>query len=141
MKEIILKKLLINEDVEILGHVFHGLREISAAVELSVFHSDIINPGMMRLRTPELVIPGIHVAEVWQSYPCFDSEDSMYENRTYQNYFFSDKPFSPSKLSDIISRCTCRYNYQLVNCGMPANFAPALYYVGDGLEMELAITE
>lgn len=141
MNTIILKRIPIHEDVEILGHVFHGLKEISDAVELSGSVYALTHPQMFTRRTPELLIPGLHVACVWESYPCFDAEDRMYENRTYQNYFFSDKPFSPLKISDIISQCTARCNYQYVNSKIPISYTPALYYVGDGKEMLLATAQ
>lgn len=94
---------------------------------------------MFSVRTPELTIPGIHIAEVWESYPCFDAEDRMYEDRTYQNYFFSEEPFTPAKVCDIISRCKGQCNYQYVNEQMPADCTPALYYVGDRGVMVLAV--
>lgn len=138
---VIIKRLSIHEDVEILGHVFHGLKEISDAVELTGSLYAVGNPRLFSRRDPKLLIPDVHVAEVWESYPCFDAEDRMYENRTYQNYFFSDKPFSPSKIREIISRCTGMCNYQYVNDKMPICYTPALYYVGDGDKMLLAVAQ
>lgn len=141
MKLITLKQISTQEDMVILGHVFHGLEEVAAAVELSGSTYAINNPQMFSNRNPRLFIPGVHVAEIWEPYPCFDSEDRMYEKRTYQNYFFSDTPFTPTKVCDIISQCTERCNYQFVNSEMPIGCAPALYYVGDEDVMVLAIAK
>lgn len=127
----------IHDDVEIMGHLFHGLKEIESAVELSGSISGI-RYDVSNRRNPEVVVPGIHIAEVWESYPCFDSEDRMYENRRYQNYFFSNVPFTVSTLRKILSRCRSGCNYQYVNSDMPVEFAPAVYYVGDFGKMVLA---
>jgi hypothetical protein len=141
-ESIILRECSIRDKVEILGHVFHGLKEIESAVEISAspFLGDEINTELVDETTPDTPIQGVHVAEVWQSYPCFDFEDRMNEHRTYQNYFFSTKPFTPERLSEIYQKCNEQSDFALVNEDMPADLAPAVYYVGDYGKMVVATT-
>ncbi len=141
-KSIILRECSIHSDVEILGHVFHGLKEIKAAVEMSAspFSHDEIDKEYVDKKMPDAQIQGVHVAEIWQSYPCFDFEDRMNENRTYQNYFFSDKPFTPERICEIYQKCHEQFNFGLINENMPAEYAPAVYYVGDRDKMVYATT-
>lgn len=128
------------DTVEILGHVFHGLEEIKAAVEISAspFLSDEIDKRFVDEITPKAPISGLHVAEIWKSYPCFDFEDRMNENRTYQNYFFSTEPFTPDRLSEIYQKCVQQSNFRMVNEHIPTDFLPAVYYVGDYDKMLVA---
>jgi hypothetical protein len=139
---IILRECSIRSNVEILGHVFHGLKEIKAAVELSAspFLGDEINGEFVDEMMPDTPIQGVHVAEIWQSYPCFDFEDRMNENRTYQNYFFSDKPFTPERICELYQKCNEQFNFALINENMPIDFVPAVYYVGDRDKMVYATT-
>jgi hypothetical protein len=139
---IILRECSIHDKVEILGHVFHGLKEIKSAIEISAspFLGDEINTEFVDEMTPDIPIQGVHVAEIWQSYPCFDFEDRMNEHRTYQNYFFSTKPFSLERLSEIYKKCHEESNFALVNENMPIDIAPAVYYVGDYSDMVVATT-
>jgi hypothetical protein len=64
----------------------------------------------------------------------------MNENRTYQNYFFSDKPFTPERICEIYQKCHEQFNFGLINESMPAEYAPAVYYVGDRDKMVYATT-
>ena len=80
----------IHDDVEILGQVFHGLKDIMAHVEMSQSVGSSCKPSV---REPE-VTSRVHVGELWMSYPCFDSSDFLYENRTYQNYILRERPIT-----------------------------------------------
>lgn len=137
-KDIIIREFPVNGDIEVFGHVFHGLREIVSAVGLSVSSYAVHDGSCLRPRNPATPVDGVHVAEIWMPYPCFDAEDRMYENRTYQNYFFSSCPITPSCIRKIVRCCIEKSNFQLVNEDMPLEFAPALYYVGDYGKMLLA---
>ena len=93
----------IKDDIEILGHVFHGLQDIKDHVELSLYRS--YKHGMASIVEP-IKKCEVHVGEMWSPYPCFDSEDYLYENRTYQNYIFRSRPITQDdmrKLSELPS--------------------------------------
>ena len=127
------KEYAITDDVEILGHVFHGLEDIKQHVELSLYKD--YSRGPARERKPSEVCE-VHVGEMWMPYPCFDSSDSMYEDRTYQNYIFRFEPITQDdmrKLSDLPSKGDeCRISDEV-----PEDVLPILYYVGDGMRMLL----
>jgi hypothetical protein len=139
-KSIALRECSIHGKIEIHGHVFQGLKEIKSAVEISTspFFGNEINMEYVREVEPKVPIKGVHVAEIWKSYPCFDFEDRMNENRTYQNYFFSTKPFTPERLSEIYRKCNEKSNFALINEDMPTDIAPAVYYIGDYSSMVVA---
>lgn len=121
-------KYSIKDDIEILGHVFHGLQDIKEHVEMSLYRH--ISRGMASIVEP-LKQCEVHVGEMWSPYPCFDSEDYLYENRTYQNYIFRSRPITQDdmkKLSELPSSCNeCR-----VSEIVPEDMRPMVYYVGDG---------
>jgi hypothetical protein len=139
-KTINLRECSIHDEVKILGHKFHGLEEIKSAVELSAasYGGAEIKTDFVTLNKPKAPIPGIHVIEIWEPYPCFDAEDRLNENRTYQNYFLSKKQVTPEQLSEIYKRCHEQFNFSLINKNMPAEFTPAVYYVGDRGKMVIA---
>jgi hypothetical protein len=139
-KSIALRECSIHGKIEIHGHVFQGLKEIKSAVEISTspFFGNEINMEYVREVEPKVPIKGVHVAEIWKSYPCFDFEDRMNENRTYQNYFFSDKPFTPERICELYQKCNEQFNFALINENMPIDFVPAVYYVGDRDKMVYA---
>ena len=124
----------IKDDIEILGHVFHGLQDIKDHVELSLYRS--YKHGMASIVEP-IKKCEVHVGEMWSPYPCFDSEDYLYENRTYQNYIFRRRPITQDdmkKLSELPSSCNeCR-----VSENVPEDMRPMVYYVGDGAIMLVA---
>ncbi len=139
---IILRECSVYGEIEILGHVFRGLDEIKSSVEMSTspFFGREINPEFVKEEEPEVPIKGIHVAEIWKSYPCFDFEDRMNEHRSYQNYFFSTMPFTPERLSEIYKVCNEKSNFALVNEDMPVDIAPAVYFDGDYGNLVVATT-
>lgn len=66
--------------IEILGHVFTGIEEIRKAVEVR----GRVTPDFREERDlveeiPEKPIEDLHILELYQPYPCFDSLDLLYE--------------------------------------------------------------
>ena len=124
----LVQKLSIKEDVEILGHVFHGLQDIKDHVEMSQYignSRDTANSCEPKSRCE------VHVGELWASYPCFDSEDFMYEDRTYQNYIFRSRPITQDDMGQL-SALSSRGNYCRLSENVPSEMLPMVYYVGDG---------
>ena len=124
----------IHDDVEILGQVFHGLQDISAYVEMSQSVGSSCKPSVR-----EPVKKGrVHVGELWMSYPCFDSSDFMYENRTYQNYILRERPITFEDM-ERLRNLPSEINAQLLSPSVPEDMLPMVYYVGDGETMMVAI--
>lgn len=124
----------------IFGHEFHGLDEVKTAVEVTARIIDLVFERKPTRRNPRNPIPGIHVAELYEPYPCFDSEDFATEDRDYSNFFFSRKPFSDAAIRKL-SQMKSSFNYRMVNPDMAASAVPALYYDGDSQNLYLAIPE
>lgn len=129
-----ISEVLITDDVKILGHVFHGLQDIMKHVEMSLYKS--YQYGHVSNKEPEVKCK-VHVGKLWAPYPCFDSSDYAYENRTYQNYVLRSRPITESdmkKLSDLPSHFDeCRISEDI-----PSDMLPLVYYRGDGNTMIVA---
>jgi hypothetical protein len=124
----------IHDDVEILGQVFHGLQDISAYVEMSQSVGSSCKPSVR-----EPVKKGrVHVGELWMSYPCFDSSDFLYENRTYQNYILRERPITFEDM-ERLRNLPSGMNAQRLSPSVPEDMLPMVYYVGDGDTMMVAI--
>lgn len=65
-----MKKFKNNETIEVLGASFNGVK-------------DMIEHARKRMSKN-----GVYVGEDCKPYPCFDSEDSIYENRYFTNLVF-----------------------------------------------------
>lgn len=74
---------------------------------------------------------GVHVAEVYERYPCFDSEDYACENRYFENYFTSKEPVSDEAMK-LLQNLKNGGNARLLTESTPARFLPAVYYKGEG---------
>lgn len=140
------KTVPINEPITILGHTFQGLKEIRDAVEAisSVGHGKMKGNRFVGwdkpyifTQAPTTRIQGVHVLEIHQRYPCFDSSDYTYEDRYFTNYFFSERPFT----KDVIFKLALlpyKGNCELDINELPESF-PHIYYVGEGENMKATI--
>lgn len=135
-----IKETKISSPVTIMGHTFNNLQEIKDAVSISAskYEADSGRRITGKDLDPDKGPKDIHVAEIWQLYPCFDSSDRMYETRSFQNYFFSKEPFTFERLREIYNGCKTGMNFCLVNEDTPAEFLPAVYYVGERSLMTVA---
>ena len=124
----------IHDDVEILGLVFHGLQDISAHVEMSQAVGSSCKPSV---REPKKT-GRVHVGELWMSYPCFDSSDYLYENRTYQNYILRERPITFEDM-ERLRKLPSGMNAQRLSPSVPEDMLPMVYYVGDGDTMIVAM--
>lgn len=126
MARIIIREFPKTAKIEILGHTFNGLSEIKQAVE---FYSRTGRNNRWKT-DPRKPVDGVHVIQVYEPYPCFDSDDYACEDRDFCNFFFSKKPFSESdaiRLDQLPHHC----NAQMVHENMPEWAVPAVYYGGD----------
>lgn len=125
MMKIGIQEYSIYDDVEILGHTFVGLEDIKRHVELSLYEgcstTDIKNGYKLE---------NVHIGEMWAPYPCFDSSDSLYENRTYQNYIFRNRPITPEDLQNL-HKLPIKDNHSRLSEKVPSDMLPMVYYNGD----------
>lgn len=132
MSKIWIREVSKTSKVEILGRVFSGLNDIKQAVEA------YCRIGSEPWDTePKSSHDGIHVICVYEPYPCFDSEDYANEDRDFNNYFFSAKPFTKQQI-ERLSKLPGRCNAKMVNDTMPEWAVPAVYYRGEGDTMIVA---
>lgn len=119
----------ITEDVDILGHTFHGLEDIMAYREMSLCEK------YMPKERARSMIPkkrgNIHVGEVWESYPCFDSSDYATETWSYQNYLIRTRHITNDDMQKTKNLPTVGC-LEKINEQMPLEALPLVYYSGDG---------
>ena len=103
-----MKRLKNNETIEVLGASFNGVKEM-------IEHA--------RKRIPK---DGVYVGEDSQLYPCFDSEDCMYEKRYFTNLVFA-KSLEEIDEMRILNQVERHGNYNKLNCELH----PMAYWQGD----------
>lgn len=133
-REATIEKVSIKDDIEILGHVFHGLKDIQEHVEMSLYKC--YSRGQANVREPKACC-NVHVGEMWMPYPCFDAEDFANEDRTYQNYILRERPITQDDMKTL-SELPSKGNECRISECMPAEMLPLVYYVGDGDTMLVA---
>ena len=105
-----MKRFKNNETIEVLGASFNGVKDM---IEYA------------RKRIPK---NGVYVGEDSQLYPCFDSEDYMYENRYFTNLVFAnslEEVNNKLTILEQISQLSSNYNK------LTAEFHPMAYWEGD----------
>ena len=105
-----MKRLKNNETIVVLGASFNGVKDM-------IEHA--------RKRIPK---DGVYVGEDSELYPCFDSEDYMYENRYFTNLVFAKSPDELDRKMRILtqmSQLSSNYNK------LTAVLHPMAYWEGD----------
>ena len=156
-----LSEISVDADITIMNHIFHGLQGVLDAVNAeaylshSIYWGDVVNYSFHSARKPALSTPKanlfpllhhkipdtvkeIHVLQLYERYPCFDSEDYANERRVYSNFFFSLGPWLPETINAIANNLPHKTNFQIVTAELPEKFAPAIYYDGRKPVMLLA---
>lgn len=147
MRKPVIVEVSLSDPFEIFGCLVNGYNALRDAVEVSSTPAEFITrPNGSREvwskpyisnQTPKRQIPGLHVLEIYQRYPCFDSSDYAYEDRFYRNFFFSKKPFTQEEIN-ILAEMKRTGNLEYINdYNMPEQALPSVYYVGDGNKMLL----
>ena len=104
-----MKKFKNNETIVVLGASFNGVKEM-------IEHA--------RKRMPK---DGVYVGEDSQLYPCFDSEDYMYEDRYYTNLVFAKSLEEIEEKLRILKQVERYGNYNKLN----RELHPMVYWQGD----------
>ena len=110
-------------------YLFNGLDEIDAHSEMSG------NPnhrfGRWYSREGYLHNPtGLHVGNIWESYPMFDSSDAS-DGRSYNNYVISMEPLTEEKMDEYCDRIRASSNACMVHEYIPEDLLPIVYWDGD----------
>lgn len=127
----------IKDAITVLGHTFHGIEDVIA-------HRGIIGKEFysgFECFAPEKIneYSDIHIGEIYQNYPIFDSYD-LCDDRTYQNYIFRRNPITEADMQEVF-KTSCRSNFCMVHENIPEERLPILYYSGDGKYMLLATSK
>lgn len=114
-----MKQVKYNKPVEVLGVMFNGVMDM-------IKHA--------RDRMPK---DGVYVGEDSEPYPCFDSSDVLYENRSYTNLVFAkSKDEMIRKLNRLKNRKGTGCNYNKLS----VTFHPMAYWMGDSYD-DVFVTE
>lgn len=124
----------IKDKITVLDHTFDGLEDV-------IKHIELIGKEFMRgfdCFPPQNinVYSDIHIGELYESYPIFDSYD-LGDDRTYQNYIFKKDKISRQDMETAFSVCH-QGDFCMVHEQIPTSLLPILYYKGDGNYMLLA---
>ena len=123
----------IEDDITILGHTFHGLNDVRQHCEMTAS----VRSQLHCFPTKEYIpLENIHIGEIYESYPIFDSYDYS-DNRCYENYIFASEPIM-EELMQQYANIKPESNYCMTHEKIPTELLPVLYYVGDGPYMVLA---
>ena len=79
----------------------------------------------------------LHVGNIWESYPMFDSSDAS-DGRSYNNYVFSRIPLTENMMEQYCKRINSNIDACMVHEDIPVELLPILYYNGDSDWMILA---
>ena len=134
-EDVEVRKVSINDDLFILGHVFHGLKDIQEHVEMSLY-KDYSHERARQL--DPIASCDVHVGEMWYPYPCFDSSDFASENRSYQNFIFRAQSITQDDMK-MLSELPNQGNQCRISEVVPSVMLPMVYYVGDGSTMLVAL--
>ncbi|MBR6446599.1 MAG: hypothetical protein IKS94_09345 [Prevotella sp.] len=124
----------INDTIELFGKEIHGLNQLLKCTE--VFMKDESDPRPWLPKNPRPKIDGLHIGQMYMSYPKFDSYDSG-DDREYQNYIIRDHPISENemkKLYDLPSGSNAIRVHEYI----PESMLPVVYYEGTGNYMLVA---
>lgn len=119
------------DSVSILGHVFMGLQEIASSTEA------LLGSHSCQVSFLDKHDLKVHVGELYEKYPCFDSEDYVNENRYYENYLIRDHIIQEADLLNCRD-AKCSGNACRVNEMLPKELLPMVYYDGDSGFMLIA---
>lgn len=142
MRKPVIQTVSVGDTVEIFGIAVKGLQAVCDAVEcrssVGSLGKGISKEPYISFIDPVKAIDGIHVLEVYERYPCFDSSDYATEDRYFRNFFFSTKPFTMGEIYRF-ALMNRKCNLQFIDENMPDWAIPSIYYDGDSKKMTLAI--
>ncbi len=108
---------------------FDGLDDVEAQVEMSGNPRHTYSKWYARQEYKQNP-SGLHIGNIWESYPVFDSYDAS-DGRSYNNYVFSKQPLTEEMMELYCKETDSNFNACMVNENIPAHLLPILYYNGD----------
>ena len=117
-------------------YLFNGLDEIDAHTEICGNPTNRYFKWFSRegyIHNPT----GLHVGNIWVSYPRFDSSDDC-DCRSYNNYLISKQPITESMMDQYWEKIPSNFNYCMVHEHIPEEFLPILYWDGNSRNVLLA---
>lgn len=125
----------IEDTFEVLGRKIHGLKELHSRTEIYAGEYST-EPHVWRGKEYAESHDGLHVGQLYMSYPKFDSYDWA-DDRSYQNIIIRDCPVTEEDMKALYNMPSgC--NAIRVHEHIPDAMLPILYYQGDGKYMFLA---
>lgn len=109
-------------------YLFNGLDEIDAHSEMYGNPTHRFSKWYSRegyIHNPA----GLHVGNIWESYPTFDSFDDS-DNRSYNNYVISKEPLTEERMDEYCNRISASWNACMVHEYIPEELLPVLYWDG-----------
>lgn len=108
-----------NKDIEILGHVYHGIQDIRNQCQRD-------SGALVILQNSEL-------------FPCFDIDDYATETRFFRNFLFCKSNEEAARKGYIFRKGEIRgVNYCLIGEDMPEEMLPMVYYEDESKEVMIA---
>lgn len=122
--------------IRIGGCLFNGLKEIASQAEMSGCPNRLISTWYNREGYQQNPA-GLHIGNIWKSYPTFDSFDDS-DGRSYNNYVFSNQPLTEAMMNQYWEQIPYKSNYCMVHEHIPEALLPVLYWDGDSDNVLLA---
>lgn len=118
-----------NSQICIEGCWFDGLEDIEAQAEMNGNPSHTFFRWNARKEYKHNPM-GLHIGNIWEGYPVFDSYDSA-DDRSYNNYMFSHQPFTENLMELYCQKIKVYSNACMVHEDIPLSLLPIIYYNGD----------
>lgn len=113
------------DDFTLLGHTFHGIKDLEDYIELSV--DEMYSPFPISetdKKTPKYTC-NIHVGELWHPYPTFD--DDYAESSYFRNVIVRTRPITEDDIKRLYDMPQ-RDNYNRITDNILDDMLPIVYY-------------
>lgn len=128
----------IKDEITILGRTFNGLADIMAHCE--IYGSDSFFGFECHEPDEYTAYRNIHIGEIYQHYPTFDSFDAC-DNRCFSNFIFRKNAITKEDMRIVFSGTPHTNNFCMIHERINSDFLPILYYSGEGNYMLLVSIE
>lgn len=114
-----------DEDFTLLGHTFHGIKDLKDYIEISVYETSSPFPlSELDKKTPKKA-GNIHVGDLWHPYPTFD--DDYAESRYFRNFIVRNCPITEDNMK-VLYDLPRLDNYKRITNKIQEDMLPIVYY-------------